>query len=448
MDQIELDKLVDAKVDEAIKAIPPQFLKGKGGAGGDGEGEDDSEDDDKKETPAAKSFTQADLDAAVKTAAEQAVESAVKSFDAKFKALQRPPMVIAAKSNDAPARINRSPKYYPFLWAVKAAQMTGGKIVFDLSEPDRELQYEGSADAVKAFKAMASAVGSNLGEHFIPTILSSTVIDQLYADDVMGNLDGVMKLPMPGLTVDIPGIGAFTAAWTAENGTINSNDANTFKKTMTAKKLTAMAKVPNELLVDSNPAIEAFIQRGLRGAIGQARNIGFIRGAGGNGPTGITSLGVQTGAGGSNFFDEVIQGVARMYIAELPVDGNLRVLVRPEVASKALRTRETTEGGYLIASQPVDKALVTPGFVAPLSNFLGLPVYQTTGIETDTNSSDILVVHAPSIIVGDRQTLEITVSKEAGTAFETDQTWIRAITRGDIEVTRTDAVQVITDFAH
>jgi len=438
MEKSELDALVNERVDAAVKAItpavPPEVETPV------------TETPAPVEAPAAKSYSQDEVDALMRNIAAEAADVAAKAFETRLRISQRPPVIMATKS--MPAVITRQPKYHPFYWAVKAAQETGGKIVFNLADRDAEMQFDGTQAAVKAFKAMASASGSNLGGDFIPTILSGVVIDNLYADDVLGNLDGVMRLPMPGLTVEMPGIGAFTAQWTAENATITSSDASTNKRTMTAKKLTALAKVPNELLADSNPAIETFIQRGLRGAIGAARNIAFIRGAGGDAPTGITSTGASTAAGSDNFYDAVIQAVSRMYVAEIPADGSVRVLIRPEVASKALRTRAGTDGDYLVGNAPVNQALVTPGFIAPLSNRLGLPVYQTTGIEVDTGSSDILVIHAPSIVVGDRQTLEIQVSKDAGTAFADDQTWIRAITRGDIENLRTAAVQVVTDFSH
>lgn len=442
MEKSELDALVNERVDAAVKAnapaVPPEVETPV------------TETPAPVEAPAAKSYSQDEVDALMRNIAAEAADVAAKAFENRLKASQRPPIISAKASPNysVPTVITRQPKYHPFYWAVKAAQETGGKIVFNLADRDAEMQFDGTQAAVKAFKAMASASGSNLGGDFIPTILSGMVVDNLYADDVLGNLDGVMRLPMPGLTVDMPTIGAFSAQWTAENATITSSDASTNKRTMTAKKLTALAKVPNELLADSNPAIEPFIQRGLRGAIGAARNIAFIRGAGGDAPTGITSTGTSTAAGSDNFYDAVIQAVARMYVAEIPADGSVRVLLRPEVASKALRTRAGTDGDYLVGNAPVNQALVTPGFIAPLSNRLGLPVYQTTGIEVDTGSSDILVIHAPSIVVGDRQTLEIQVSKEAGTAFADDQTWIRAITRGDIENLRTAAVQVVTDFSH
>lgn len=438
MEKSELDKLVAERVEIAVKAATPEPVTPEPEAPAP---------EPVVETPAVKSYSQDEVDALVRQIAEQSADAAAKAFETRLKISQRPPVIVAAKAN-GPAQINRTPKYHPFYWAVKAAQMTGGRIIFNLADRDREMEFDGSFEAVKAFKAMAAASGSNVGDSFIPTILSGTAVDNLYAEDVLGNLDGVMRLPMPGLTVDMPTIGAFSAQWTAENTTITPSDASTSKRTMTAKKLTAMAKISNELLVDSNPAIEPFIQRGLRGAIGSARNIGFIRGAGGDAPTGITAGGTETAAGSDNFYDAVIQAVQRLYVAEIPADGAVRVLARPEVVSKALRTREGTDGGYLVAGAPVDKSLVTPGFSGPVSNILGIPVYQTTGIENSSGSSDILVIHAPSVVIGDRQQLEITVSKEAGTAFADDQTWIRAITRGDIEVLRSAAVQVVTDFSH
>lgn len=435
MEKSELDLLVKEQVDAAVKALTPETPEVPAETPAQPE----------PEVPAAKALTQDDLNAAVKAA----VEATSAAFESRLRSAQRPPVIVpAAKGYSAPAQINRQPKYLPLYWAVKAAQQSGGRIIFNLADRDRELEFDGSFEAVKAFKAMAAASGSNVGDSFIPTILAGTVVDNLYAEDVLTNMDGVMRMPMPGLTVDMPTIGAFTAAWTAENATITASDAATSKRTMTAKKLTALAKVSNELLMDSNPAIEPFIQRGLRGVIGQARNIGFIRGAGGDAPTGITAGGTSTPAGSDNFYDAAIQAIQRMYSAEIVADGGVRVLARPEAVSKAIRTREGTDGGYLVSGAPIGQQFVTPGYSGPLSNILGVPVYQTTGILDNSGSSNILVIHAPSVVIGDRQQLEITVSKEAGTAFADDQTWIRAITRGDVEVLRSAAVQVVTDFSH
>jgi HK97 family phage major capsid protein len=77
---------------------------------------------------------------------------------------------------------------------------------------------------------------------------------------------------------------------------------------------------------------------------------------------------------------------------------------------------------------------------------LGFPFQTTTQIAVDANTeTQMYFGQWQDVVVGQRKTLEIVASNEAGTAFEYDQTWIRAILRLDVVLRHAESIEVLTD---
>lgn len=366
------------------------------------------------------------------------------------KAVQRPNLAI---QNKAPTVVRKPATPKPFAWAVFAAKATGGQISFNLSNPDAELEFDGDAEAVKAFKAMATTSGSNVGEQFVPNVQTSMVIEQLYADVLVDKLPGVNAFPMPGKTCDMPSIGAFSAGWSAENATAtNAGDAPTAKKQLIAKKLTALGKLSNELLTLSNPSVEPYVMRGIRSAIGEEFDKGgLIYDGTSNKPTGLLNqAGVtSTAIGSDDIYTAIIKATGRMAVNKLPYR-NIVAIMRPEVAIKWLTTRVGTNGDFLGASGGMTNTpLLGPSIQSLISARLGLPVYLTPHLPVSTTpASSILVLFTENFVIGTLKTLDIQSSNVAGTSFENDQTWIRAIMFADFALQRPSALEIITGAAH
>lgn len=387
------------------------------------------------ETPAVKTFTAEEYEAGVKAAAKAA---------AKATAARRPaygvPTIITERKTEAT----------PFLWAAKALQANPrGTIVFNLDSRESDLEFDGSADAVKAFKAMATTSGGAVGEHFVPRVQTSMVIDAVYQEVVATRIG--MNFPMPGPLCDMPTISTFTAGWSAENAAATAaGDATTAKKSLAAKKLTALATISNELLTDSTPAIESFIRNGISRKMGEAYDGAAFNGAGtSTEPYGLLNeAGVTaTAVGADNVFDAILKAVTRMAVNKLSIN-NVSVVMRPEVALKALLTRVGTTDYVASSSQQTDPNLFGGGLASRVAARLGLPVFITTSIPNNTNTSSIVVVRGDEWVLGSLKQLELASSNIAGSAFANDQTLIRAILRADFALMRAASCEIVTGVAH
>ena len=388
------------------------------------------------EAPAVKTFTKEEVEKLVKDASVAAAKSI---------AARRP-------AYTAPTVITKKSEPMPFLWAVKALQVEPkGKIEFNLANGEGDLEFQGSADAVKAFKAMATTSGSAVGEHFVPRIQTSMVVDALYQAVVADKIG--MKFPMPGPLCDIPVFGTFSAGWSAENSAATAaGDAATAKKSLTAKKLTAIATVSNELLVDSTPAIETFIRNGISRKMGEAYDGAAFNGAGSSTePTGLLNeAGVtSTAVGADNIYDAILKATGRMAAGKVDIGSGVSVVMRPEVALKALLTRVGASGDYVAsANQQTNPNLFGNGLADRMSARLGMPVYLTTSIPASGSASSIIVVKGDEWVNGTLQELQIAASNIAGSAFANDQTLIRATLRADFVLLRAASCEIITGVAH
>jgi HK97 family phage major capsid protein len=423
MNPEEIQKLVDATVDAVDAKVKTE----------------------QPEAPAVKTFTEEEVKAREESASKAAIEQAAKAFEAKLVEARRP-------AYTPPTIVKKSGPQTPFVWAAKAALMTGEGIVFNTGNVSEDgLEYDGTAAAKAAFKAMATTASGNVGDHFIPLVQANKVIEALYQQAIVRQLPGVTSYPMSSLIEYIPTIGAFSAGWSAENATATSaGDAATGRKTLTAKNLTALATVSNQLLVDSTPAIEEYIRRGLAQAMGEAYDTGALYGTNANNqPLGVTSTSnvTSTAISTDNFFEGVIKALGRMDANKTPKGGRV-VLCRPEVVAKAAATRSSTGGDFFTAQAPMGALAGQNGLDAVVSARLGVPVFTTTVIPAASSTSSILVFYAPDFILGDRQQMEIAASNVAGNAFAYNQTLIRAITRVDFLLARATSLEIVSGFAH
>jgi HK97 family phage major capsid protein len=428
MNPEEIQKLVDATVEAVDAKIKTELPAVKA-----------------EEVPAVETVTKADAEKMANDAVKAAIDQAAKAFEARLVESRRPVYT-------PPTIVKKAGPQTPFVWAAKASLMTGENIVFDLASASEEgIEFDGTSAAKAAFKAMATTASGAVGEHFIPLLQANRVIENLYQQAIVKQLPGVTNYPMNSLIEYIPTIGAFSAGWSAENATATSaGDATTGRKTLTAKNLTALATVSNQLLQDSTPAIEEYIRRGLAQAMGEAYDTGALYGTNANNqPLGVTSTSnvTSTAISTDNFFEGVISALGRMDANKTP-KGNRIVLCRPEVVAKAARTRSSTGGDFFTAQAPMAPLAGQNGLDAVVSARLGVPVFTTTVIPSASSTSSILVFYAPDFILGDRQEMEIAASNVAGNAFAYNQTLIRAITRVDFLLARATSLEIVTGFAH
>ncbi len=71
----------------------------------------------------------------------------------------------------------------------------------------------------------------------------------------------------------------------------------------------------------------------------------------------------------------------------------------------------------------------------------GIPIDETQG--TSTDASTLVLGCWPEFVIGQRKALELRASDAAGSAFEYDQVFIRAIMRVDAAVRHTGSFEVL-----
>lgn len=399
------------------------------------------------------------------------VAAAVKATAARYEKMlieARRPVVPGA-----PTVIRQKGKSNPLSWAVKAITSVPGGIVLRQESDDlMTFSAQGDERAVKAFVAFAQRANADIetsgaagrisvdpvpdpvaakalvSGSFVPQVNTVGVIQALYAEAIARRLPGVNFYPMPAPIADAPTLAAFTSAWKAENAQIVASAPAQSYKRLTAKKLTTLAQLPNELLRDSNTDAERYIREGMALSMAAAFDAGGFTGAGTDEPTGLLSeSGPASTAYATDLYTSIAAAIGRLLTNKVPA-ANICVIGHPAALIKAVQSRSSTP--FDTAQAPIGSLVGGMNLFAPLAARLGVPVFSTPclPVATGTASSTVLVLHAPSWTVGVLNELELAASNSAGNAFEYDQTYIRAILRGDFVLQRAVALEKITAVLH
>jgi HK97 family phage major capsid protein len=246
-------------------------------------------------------------------------------------------------------------------------------------------------------------------------------------------------IPMDSLRVPIPMIdvtsnvssvfGGIVCYWTEEAAQLTESQASFGRVVLDAKKLTAYAEVPNELLADA-PAFSSFFDTIFPRAIAWFEDIAFMTGTGVGEPLGFincpASVNVAAEAGQATH-TIVWENVIKMFARMLPTALSRAIWICsidtfPELATMALSVG--TGGG------PVWMGNYTnPGAATPPVTILGRPVYFTEKTSALGTAGDINFVDLGYYLVGDRQMMQSMSSEHY--KFQNDKTAFRVIERLD-----------------
>lgn len=315
------------------------------------------------------------------------------------------------------------------------------------------------ADAVKALhqgrfsvvrfqlagKALAEGSDS-AGGYLVPVEHSGRLIEMLRAKTAV-RAAGATVVPMSSDTLQIPAqTGGATAYWVAENAQITASDQTWGQVELQAKKLAALTKLSTELFEDSDPAVEALVMGDLARVLALEEDARYLRGDGTNNtPTGlehIDDVNVDTSTlganGGTPTFDHLANMLYALDADSVPGDGRAWI-VHPRTLNTLRKIKDSTNH-YLWADP------AAPGDPPTL---WGYPVFTTTAIpvnEVRGTSSDCSTIYLgcwPEFVIGQRKALELRASDAAGSAFEYDQVFIRAILRVDCNVRHAASFEVL-----
>jgi HK97 family phage major capsid protein len=242
-------------------------------------------------------------------------------------------------------------------------------------------------------------------------------------------------IPMESLRVPIPMVdstsnvssvfGGIVAYWTEEAAALTESQATFGRVVLDAKKLTAYAEPPNELIADAS-AFGGFIEQMFPKAIAWYEDLAFMKGTGVGEPLGWmngTSIVTQTAESAQGASTLVWQNIVKMYARMLPSSLNNAVWIAspdtfPELATMAL---SVGTGGA-----PV---WLNNGVEGPAATILGRPVIFTEMASVLGTAGDLSFVDLSYYLIGDRQAM--TAMSSPHYKFANDKTAYRFIERVD-----------------
>jgi HK97 family phage major capsid protein len=248
-------------------------------------------------------------------------------------------------------------------------------------------------------------------------------------------------IPMSSLRVPIPTIddtshtssilGGVVAYWTEEAAGLTESQASFGRATLDAKKLTAYAEVPNELLMDA-PAFEGFFSGTFPKAISWYEDVAFLTGTGNGEPLGFINSPVsvqQAIESGQTAQTIVWENIVKMFSRMLPTSLGRAVWIAsidtfPQLATMALSVG--TGGGPVWIGGAYGN---NSGADTPPITILGRPVYFTEKTGPLGSVGDINFVDLSYYLIGDRMQMQVSASPHY--KFANDKTAYRVISRVD-----------------
>ena len=290
--------------------------------------------------------------------------------------------------------------------------------------------------------AIQNSYGSEIpgdGGFLIPEELRSEILEVSLETSVVRPRATV--IPMSSLRVPIPIIddtshvssilGGVVAYWTEEAAALTESQASFGRVVLDAKKLTAYAAVPNELLADA-PAFMGFFGSSFPRAISWFEDVAFISGTGTGEPAGFVNCqaSVQVAAESGQPTQTIVwENVTKMYARMLPSSLRNAVWIAsidtfPQLATMALSVG--TGGGPVWIG---NFAGGSGGADTPPVSILGRPVLFTEKTPALGTTGDINFVDLSYYLLGDRQAMQSMSSEHY--LFANDKTAFRIIERVD-----------------
>ncbi len=248
-------------------------------------------------------------------------------------------------------------------------------------------------------------------------------------------------IPMESLRVPIPMIdstsnatsvwGGITATWTEEAAALTESQATFGRVVLDAKKLTAYAEVPNELLADAS-AFNGFFAARFPQAVAYFEDVAFFTGTGTGEPEGFINTPaaiIATAVSGQGANTIVTENLAAMYARMLPTSMGNAVWIAdigtfPQLATMGLAVG-TGGGPVWMTGGGYNNGLVG----APPMSIYGRPLIFTEKASALGTTGDINLVDLSYYLIGDRQTMTAATSEHF--KFSNDKVAFRITERVD-----------------
>jgi HK97 family phage major capsid protein len=244
-------------------------------------------------------------------------------------------------------------------------------------------------------------------------------------------------IPMDGPTVHFPSIdstsnvssvyGGVVGYWTEPGATLTETSPKFGRVTLESHKLTLYTECPNELLQDSRPAMDAFLNLIFPEALGWFENMAFTIGQGTGEPLGFQYApcvvkSTRAGAGHIAWADCV-----NMYSRMLPssLDSAIWVASPDTLPDLLTMTVTATSGAVMLGGGAPQSA----GTVTPPLSILGRPIVVSEQVSKLGTSGDLQFVDLGYYLLGDQQAMSAKQSEDF--RFNEDVTAFRVTERVD-----------------
>lgn len=287
-------------------------------------------------------------------------------------------------------------------------------------------------------KAMTEGTQAQ-GGYLVRPAVERQIVEARELDNVLRGLCSKLNVTTNSIQLDQLGL-TTTAGWVAELAQKPETTAMTLA-TVTASVFTAagLATVSNQLLADSNPAVDGLVTSDLTKRLVALEEAAFINGTGTGQPLGIlntpgigaTSL---TSTAVLDLLDAILDAIASV---ETNHGAPSAILMHPRTWTKILKSRDA-QGAYYI--DPAGGAQdPRTGLRGPVKSLWGYQVVTSnripTNLGTGTNESRVIVGDFREALILDRQ--GITVDESSHVHFTTNQTVFRAEQRVGFTAART-----------
>lgn len=350
-------------------------------------------------------------------------------------------------SMSAPER--RKTVYGMFGRAVKCIHASGGDIERAAFTAERKF---GDADMAHEFKALSATVPAD-GGYLVPEVYANEIIELLYPSTVIYSL-GARRLGMANGNLNIPKIKTGSRAlFAGENRAISRSAPKFGNLKLSAKKLTALIPMSNDLLRSTNFDNDVIVGQDVTKQMALGVDYGALLGTGGEfQPLGITKnkgvLNIDVTSIDTEYSSNqgVLTAAFPNYLVASVLKNNVYAdglgFVFNTSVEQFFKSLRDEVGGFIFAKEMNENGTL-----------VGYPYKTTNLLETTGGKTQIVFGNWNDLVIGEQGALEIETSREGSwtddagnlvSAFENDQTLIRAINNVDTGLRHDESFAVAT----
>lgn len=290
--------------------------------------------------------------------------------------------------------------------------------------------------AARVFKALNEGTAAE-GGYLVPTPLAAEVWRVLPDLSVMRRLARI--IPMTSQTLKVDSLSARPYAyWVSEYAKKTTTSAEFDQKTFTCNKLVCLLPVTDELLADANINLANFVIELFAEAIAAEEDKAFFTGSGTGRPRGITQETLTTVAAGATLdFDDIIDLIYS--VPQAVRTKRSTAFVGNLTAMKLLRKVKDSNNDYIWRDGGMFRGEVAKGPGLPVAQCYGYSFYEQNDLGREIYFGDWKFY-----LIGDRQQITVSRTREGGDAWRRDSTEYKAVERVDGRVVMTTPFAKIT----